>query len=408
MGTVLKGNAVVGQSGGPTRVINQSLVGVIEAVAGSDAIDQLLGARHGVRGIVEEKFIDLKGLASRTAGARGRDALRRPWAPPATSPTRRTARRSSRSSRKNNVRYFFYIGGNDSADTARIVNELANAGRTTSCASSTSPRPSTTTCACTDHCPGYGSAAKFVACAFMGDDLDNASLPGVKIDVVMGRNAGLLTAASVLGRQDDTDGPAPDLRARAPVQPRSGSSPTSRRSTAAWAAAWWPSPKASRTRPARPGRPKIGRNRRARQPRQRAALRLRRAGRLLCRAGQDKRPSWAARSCASVADTFGYLQRSFAGFACASRPEGSPPGRAEGRRVRPGRRIQRLAWPSDARARGDKYGIECFRAKLKDVARETKDLPPDFIAENGHDVTDAFRRYALPLTSGVPKIGKLF
>src|SRR5262249_48228540 len=59
----------------------------------------------------------------------------------------------------------------------------------------------------TDHCPGYGSAAKFVASAFIGDDLDNRALPGVKIDILMGRNAGFLTAASVLARQREDDGP---------------------------------------------------------------------------------------------------------------------------------------------------------------------------------------------------------
>ena len=59
----------------------------------------------------------------------------------------------------------------------------------------------------TDHCPGYGSAAKFVACALIGDDLDNRALPGVKIDVIMGRNAGFLTAAAALGRKRDDDGP---------------------------------------------------------------------------------------------------------------------------------------------------------------------------------------------------------
>jgi len=61
MSDVIKGNAVIGQSGGPTVVINQSLVGVIETIAGYDAIQTLWGARHGVRGIIEEKFIDLSG-----------------------------------------------------------------------------------------------------------------------------------------------------------------------------------------------------------------------------------------------------------------------------------------------------------------------------------------------------------
>ena len=74
------------------------------------------------------------------------------------------------------------------------------ARRPTNCVCSTFPRPSTTTSAPTDHCPGYGSAARFVAAAFQGDDRDNAALPGIKINVIMGRNAGWLTAAERKGR----------------------------------------------------------------------------------------------------------------------------------------------------------------------------------------------------------------
>jgi 6-phosphofructokinase 1 len=71
-----------------------------------------------------------------------------------------------------------------------------------------------------DHTPGYPSAAKFVRAAIMGDNFDNRSLPGIKVDVVMGRNAGYLTAASVLARQFDRRRPAPDLRPGGAVSER--------------------------------------------------------------------------------------------------------------------------------------------------------------------------------------------
>src|ERR1700722_10602699 len=117
MATSLKGNAVVGQSGGPTSVINQSLVGVIEEVRRAGHIDQLLGARHGVRGIVEDQFISLKELSG--------DLLERVAQTPAAAlgstrdkPDEAYCVRIFESFKKHNVRYFFYIGGNDSADTA--------------------------------------------------------------------------------------------------------------------------------------------------------------------------------------------------------------------------------------------------------------------------------------------------
>ena len=124
MSSQLKGNAIVGQSGGPTAVINQSLVGVIQGVKECGHIDQLLGARHGVRGIVDEKFIDLKKASG--------ELLERVAQTPAAGlgstrdkPDAAYCEKIFNSFAKNNVRYFFYIGGNDSADTARIVSELA-------------------------------------------------------------------------------------------------------------------------------------------------------------------------------------------------------------------------------------------------------------------------------------------
>ena len=118
-----KGNAVIGQSGGPTSVINQSLVGAVLEAKRASHIDKFLGARHGVRGIVEEKFISLKDVSD--------ELLERIAVTPAAGlgstrdkPDQAYCEKIFRVFQKNNVRFFFYLGGNDSADTARIVQEL--------------------------------------------------------------------------------------------------------------------------------------------------------------------------------------------------------------------------------------------------------------------------------------------
>src|SRR3954471_13977616 len=197
--------AVVGQSGGPTAVINQSLVGVIQEVRRTKHIDKLLGARHGVRGVLSEDFIDLNRAPD--------ELLERIAITPAAAlrstrdkPDHAYCEKIFRAFAKNNVRYFFYIGGNDSADTARIVNELARASnyelRTFHI-----PKTIDNDLKVHDHTPGFGSAGRFVAAATLGDNFDSASLPGLKLNIIMGRHAGYLTAASVLARRHPEDGP---------------------------------------------------------------------------------------------------------------------------------------------------------------------------------------------------------
>ena len=108
--------------------------------------------------------------------------------------------------RKHNVRYFFYIGGNDSAETANIVNKIAQREKYDLQVVHV-PKTIDNDLLVTDHCPGFGCAAKFVASAFIGDNMDNRALPGVKINVLMGREAGFITAASILARRREDDGP---------------------------------------------------------------------------------------------------------------------------------------------------------------------------------------------------------
>jgi 6-phosphofructokinase 1 len=104
------------------------------------------------------------------------------------------------------VRYFFYIGGNDSADTVRIVNEQATKADYEFRAIHI-PKTIDNDLVMNDHTPGFGSAARFVASAFTGANLDNRALPGVYIGVVMGRHAGFLTASSAMAQKYPDDGP---------------------------------------------------------------------------------------------------------------------------------------------------------------------------------------------------------
>ncbi len=201
----VKGNALIGQSGGPTCVINQSLVGVIEEVHKTPAIENLYGAVHGVQGILNEELIDLmkeswdtlEKVANTPSAALG--SVRKKV-------TREECEKIFKIFQKHNIRYFYYIGGNDSAETANIINELAQESNFELRVFHI-PKTIDNDLLETDHCPGYGSAAKFVTLAFMGDNYDNRSLPGIKINVVMGRHAGFLTAASRAARQDPDDAP---------------------------------------------------------------------------------------------------------------------------------------------------------------------------------------------------------
>ncbi|MBL0927223.1 MAG: 6-phosphofructokinase [Phycisphaerales bacterium] len=202
---LVAGNAVIGQSGGPTAVINQSLVGVIEGLRGHGAIKRIFGARHGVKGMVDDKLVDLTDtpqdrlelIAATPSAALGSSRDK---------PDRAYCERIFEKLKARDIRYFFYIGGNDSSDTCRIVNELANgSGYELRCFHV--PKTIDNDLMENDHTPGFASAARYVAMAFMGDQLDNRALPGIKINVVMGRHAGFLTAASGLMRERDDDGP---------------------------------------------------------------------------------------------------------------------------------------------------------------------------------------------------------
>ena len=196
---------LVAQGGGPTAVINQSLAGVVLEARRFGGVDRIYGAHHGVRGIVDENFIDLTRETSNNlemVAATPGSAL----GSTRDKPDLKYCRQIFEVLRAHGIGHFFYIGGNDSADTVRIVSEeAAKAGYPLR--SIHIPKTIDNDLVGNDHTPGFPSAARFVAQAFAGANLDNAALPGVYVGVVMGRHAGFLTAASALGKKFPDDGP---------------------------------------------------------------------------------------------------------------------------------------------------------------------------------------------------------
>jgi len=201
----MNGKVLIAQGGGPTAVINQSLVGAALEARKYDQADAVYGALYGVRGIVDEAFLDLSRESAETleaVAATPSSAL----GSTRDKPDEAYCQAIFRSLKAHDIRWFLYIGGNDSSDVVRIVAEQAMA-ESYGLTAIHIPKTIDNDLVCNDHTPGYGSAARFVTQAFMGTDLDNRSLPGVYIGVVMGRHAGFLTAAAGFGRQRPNDGP---------------------------------------------------------------------------------------------------------------------------------------------------------------------------------------------------------
>ena len=201
---MLKGKVLIAQGGGPTAVINQSLVGAVQETR-RIGTEKVYGAMHGVRGIINEDFVDLtqetdinlERIAKTPCSALGSTRDK---------PDLVYCKEIFRVLEAHEIRNFFYIGGNDSSDTLRILSEEANKVKyNLRCIHI--PKTIDNDLMVNDHTPGYPSAAKFVASAFAGVNLDNRALPGVYVGVVMGRHAGFLTAASSLARQNLDDGP---------------------------------------------------------------------------------------------------------------------------------------------------------------------------------------------------------
>ena len=208
MAATTRGNLIIGQSGGATAVINASLVGAVEAALADKRIDGIYGMHYGIQGLLAEDILDLRRepahiwpkIAQTPSAALG--TCRYKLQPDDPEHTIEILRR-------HNIRYMLYIGGNDSADTAHRLSQAAQqVGYELHTISV--PKTIDNDLPFTDHCPGYGSAARFIALATQDSALNTISIPShypVKVIETMGRDAGWLTASSALGKRDEHDPP---------------------------------------------------------------------------------------------------------------------------------------------------------------------------------------------------------
>ncbi|PLX32117.1 MAG: 6-phosphofructokinase [Clostridiales bacterium] len=381
----LEGKVVIAQGGGPTPVINQSLVGAVLESRKFTQITRVYGAVKGIEGIVDENFIDLTQetthnleMVAKTPSAALLSTR--------VKPSKEFCLEIYKTFKAHNVRYFLYIGGNDSAETVRLVNNYAEEDKYEFRAMHI-PKTIDNDLVENDHTPGYGSAARFVSNAFLGLNLENRALEGVHIGVVMGREAGFLTASSVLGKKYDDDGPhliyIPErefdmkkfladvdrvyrergrclIAVSEGIKDRSGQFLSSKFIE-------------------RTGKDAFGN------------LQLSGSGVLgdvLASAIREKLKISRVR-----ADTLGYLQRSFAEIV-------SKVDRNEAREV--GERAAQFAiWNnidgSVSIQRTGNYSVNYVLKPLADIAGKSRTMPEKFINESGNGVTDEFVGYVRPL-----------
>lgn len=396
----IPGAVVVGQSGGPTAVINQTLVGVVQACrANPQTFTRVLGAVHGIKGIMDGRFHDFSSesdaqleLVAGTPSAALRSVRHKA--------TPEDGKRIFARFQELGVRYFFYIGGNDTAETTNLINEYAHqAGYDLTCFHC--PKTIDNDLRVTDHCPGYGSAAKFVAQAFMGDNLDLAALAGIKINVVMGRNAGWLTAASALARQFPDDGPhliyCPEADFSLDAFCHDVETVYRRLGRCLIAAS------EGIHGPGGSDIVDLG------EVDSHGNKQLSGSGALGDTLANALKKHLAAampeRKHRVRADTFGYLQRCFPGVASEiDAREARDAGRAAVAAALAGTRSGSIAF---RRLPGD-YRIETFVTPLPTVAKDTKPMPREMLNMAGNDVDTArLLPYLRPLVGQLPPIGRL-
>ena len=206
-------NIIVGQSGGPTSVINSSLAGVF-ATAKELGAGKIYGMRNGIEGLLQERYIDMTEYIKNSMDV---EILKRTpssflgscrFKLPTVEKSPETYEKIIAVLRKLDIQHFFYIGGNDSMDTIKQLSEYAKAKNITDITFMGVPKTIDNDLAVTDHTPGYGSAAKYIA-STMKEIIRDALVQPIKIVniiEIMGRNAGWLTAAAALAKGDDCEG----------------------------------------------------------------------------------------------------------------------------------------------------------------------------------------------------------
>jgi 6-phosphofructokinase 1 len=389
-------NAVVGQSGGPTAVINQSLVGVVETLRDSGQVGKILGAHHAVAGMIKDDFIELQQipqsrlerLANTPSSGLGSSRDK---------PDEEYCKKILEVLRRHNVHYFFYIGGNDSSDACRIVNELARKdGYELRCFHV--PKTIDNDLMCNDHTPGFGSAARFVAQAFMGDNLDNRALPGVKVNIVMGRHAGFLTAASMLGREHEDDGPhliyVPEVDFDGEKMMADIDRVYKQQGRCLIAI--------SEGIHDAEGTPIVTKMAQQIEHDSHGNVQLSGTGALGDYAVKFIKDNLGIDRVR--ADTFGYLQRSFVGVVSETDAhEARQAGRAAARQALSGNLDGSIAIQ---RVSDDPYEVDYRRIELSDVAAKTRTLDPRYIVD-GCNIDETFKSYAMPIVGQLPVVESL-
>ncbi len=392
----LQGKVLVAQGGGPTAVINQSLAGVVEEARRYAEVTRIYGAINGVKGIVGEELVDLTQETAQNLDAVARTpsaALRSTR----DKPDEEYCARIFKTLSAHDVRFFFYIGGNDSSDTARIVSEHAKKhGYELRCVHI--PKTIDNDLVENDHTPGFPSAARFVSQAFAGANLDNRSLPGVYVAIVMGRHAGFLTAASVLGRLYEDDGPHLVYVPERPFDTGRFLADVDRvykqhgRCIVAASEGIVDAQKTPIMTTLMPTQEKDAHGN----------VQLSGTGALGDLLAEEIRTKLKIKRVR--ADTFGYLQRSFLGVV-------SDVDQREAREV--GQRAVQFALLGGAggsvaiRRVGD-YAVSYELVPLERIAAKTRHLPDEHLNAEGNGVTSAFLAYARPLLgSDVPTTARL-
>ncbi|MDF2613336.1 MAG: hypothetical protein K0S71_1122 [Clostridia bacterium] len=209
-------NLLIAQSGGPTAAINATLAGILQGAQTSSKVDKIYGAINGIQGVLDEAFIDLNEIIKDTntiellcqtpAAALGSCRFKLDHYGDNNTPYETLINIF----RKHDISYFIYIGGNDSMDTVHKLSEYLKLNNIQDINIIGAPKTIDNDLVQIDHCPGFGSAAKYVAttCSELERDIAVYATMAVTIVEIMGRNAGWLTAASALSRLNGGVGPS--------------------------------------------------------------------------------------------------------------------------------------------------------------------------------------------------------
>jgi len=380
---------LVAQSGGPTAVINASVAGVVSEALNHECIEEIYGGMNGVRGILKEELIDLaeesqqniRGLRYTPASALGtcRFKLKRD----------EEYERILQVFEAHNIRYFFYCGGNDSQDTADKISKLAQS-KGYELRVIGVPKTIDNDLVTTDHCPGYGSVVKYLCSVVRESALDHEAMGQhdlVSIIEVMGRNAGWIAAGTTLAKSKDNPNDAPHL-------------------------IYLPELPFSKERFIEDVQNVLKKNRYC-----------------MVIVGEglvDKDGNYVANS-TSGQDAFGHQQLGGVGDFLASYVEQNLAVKARSSKLGIGQRAAaHLSSQTDndeafmagqaavraaldgetdkmvilVRGEGDTYSCETGLAPLSEIANGVKEIPHDWISEDGVSMTAKFIKYAQPLIAG--------